>query len=98
MIPIYWRAGRKSEFCFEVGNETRNPRRRGAVALDHPVLRRSSADTRLRGDARGRDGGVCEELAAGIARLSLQTLFDGLERTSIFQAQMIAKIDHPSLT
>ena len=29
----------------------------------HPVLRRSSADARLRGEARGRDGGVREELA-----------------------------------
>src|SRR5262245_6756822 len=39
----------------------------GAVAVDHPVLRRSSADVRLQSDARGRDGGIREKLAAGIS-------------------------------
>src|SRR5262249_58760645 len=38
-----------------------------AMAVDHPVLRKSSADARLQGDARGRDGGVHEELATGVA-------------------------------
>ena len=35
-----------------------------AVAVDHPILRRSSADARLQ---RGRDGGVRKELATGVA-------------------------------
>src|SRR5262249_15941326 len=36
------------------------------MAVDHPVLRKSSADARLQGDARGRDGGVRQKVAAGV--------------------------------
>jgi hypothetical protein len=44
--------------------------RRGSVLSDTGVpsfdARGSHADARLRGDARGRDGGVRRELAAGV--------------------------------
>jgi hypothetical protein len=42
--------------------------------------RRPHTDPRLRGDARGRDGGICKELAAGMTkkrRVYQPRVFDG---------------------
>jgi hypothetical protein len=49
-------------------------------AVDHPILRRSSADARLQGEARDRDGGVRQELAEGVVQLKPTT---EVEATSI---------------
>jgi len=53
-----------------------------AVAVDARLwpARAPLADARLRGDARSRDGGVREELAAGVAQLKPET---EVEATSI---------------
>ena len=71
--------------CASVSLPANGGRRRprgDAVALDAGLRppRRSHADARLRRDARGRDGGVLEELAAGVVQLKPTT---GLEATSI---------------
>ena len=53
-----------------------------AMAVDHPVLRRSSAGARLRGDALGRDGGVRQELATGaVLRSGGRSAFGGKPET-----------------
>ena len=39
--------------------------------------RRPHADARLRGDARGRDGGVRKELAAGVVQRDWEVRFRG---------------------
>src|SRR5262245_51520309 len=60
-------------YCCRPHHESSRRAGRNTVDVDARLRapRRSLADLRLRGDARGRDGGVREELAAGVIKRHL---------------------------
>jgi len=71
----------RTHFTFRVAILPPRPPTRGRRSLHRRLPPHSGhSDARLRGDARGRDGGIREELAAGIAQLKPET---EVEATSI---------------
>jgi hypothetical protein len=66
------------------------PIRRGATTIRLWASRGSHTDTRLRRNTRGRDGGVREELAAGIGRVLINAQIAAFYRPFTSVVQKIA--------